>query len=326
VELANQGYTPYEILQYYYGDNIDLVTNVPVGPLRESAPLIPLRQGSVNDNVRTVQLRLNRIGKNYPSIPKIPEADGIFGSQTEAAVRRFQQIFGLTEDGIVGRGTWYYIRRIYNAVKRLNELDSEGITIEEVTQQYPGVLREGDTGIGVANLQYYLNYLSGFYNTVPPVPIDGVFGESTRAAVIDAQNTFGLVADGIVGEVTWDAIYDAYLGIVSTIPREYIEGSTVPFPGVTLRLGSDSDDVRLLQEYLNYIAMSFTSIPTVDTTGYFGPRTREAVIAFQEEFGIPISGTVSAITWNAIIDVYSDLFEGAALGEGQYPGFEIGGA
>jgi len=123
VDLAEQGYTPYEILQYYYGDDIDLVTDVPVGPLRESAPAIPLRVGSVNDNVRTLQIRLNRIGRNYPSIPKIPETDGVFGSDTEAAVRRFQEIFGLTVDGIVGRATWYYVRRIYNAVKRLNEID-----------------------------------------------------------------------------------------------------------------------------------------------------------------------------------------------------------
>ncbi len=325
VELAEQGMTPYEILTYYYGNDIDLVQNAPTVGTTESAPVVPLQLGSVNDDVRVVQLRLNRISANYPSIPKILAVDGIYGTDTEAAVRRFQEIFGLAADGVVGKSTWYYIRRIYNAVKRLNELDSEGVTIEEVTQQYPGVLREGDASIGVANLQYYLNYLSGFYNTIPPLAIDGVFGATTRAAVIDAQNTFGLVADGIVGEVTWDAIYDAYLGIVTTIPREYIEGNVVPFPGVTLRLGADSEDVRLLQQYLNYIARSFTSIPTVDTTGYFGPRTREAVIAFQEAFGLPISGTVSAITWNAITDVYSDLFNGTSLGEGQYPGFEIGG-
>lgn len=325
VELAEQGFTPYEILTYYYGDNINLVQNAPTVGMTDSAPVVPLRLGSINDDVRVIQLRLNRISANYPSIPKILLVDGIFGTDTEAAVRRFQEIFGLGADGVVGKSTWYYIRRIYNAVKRLNELDSEGVTIEEVTQQFPGVLREGDASLGVANLQYYLNYLSGFYNTIPPVAIDGMFGATTRAAVIDAQNTFGLVADGIVGEQTWDAIYDAYLGIVSTIPREYIEGNVVPFGGVALRLGSDSENVRLLQQYLNYIAVSFTSIPTVDVTGYFGPRTREAVIAFQEQFGLPVNGVVGAITWNAITDIYSDLFNGATLGEGQYPGFEIGG-
>ena len=325
VELAEEGLTPYEILTYYYGDDINLVQNAPTAGATDTTPTVPLALGSVNDDVRLVQLRLNRISDNYPSIPKILQVDGIFGTDTEAAVRRFQEIFGLAADGVVGKATWYYIRRIYNAVKRLNELDSEGVTVEEVTQQFPGVLREGDTGIGVANLQYYINYLSGFYNTVPPLPIDGVFGNSTRAAVVDAQNTFGLVADGIVGEQTWDAIYDAYLGIVSTIPREYVEGNVVPFPGVVLRVGADGEDVRLLQQYLNYVGESFTSIPRVDVTGYFGPRTREAVIAFQEQFSLPVNGTVGAITWNAITDVYSDLFNGARLGEGQYPGFEIGG-
>ena len=324
VDLAEQGYTPYEILQYYYGENIDLVTDVPVGPLRESAPTVPLRVGSVNDNVRTVQLRLNRIGKNYPSIPKIPETDGIFGAQTEAAVRRFQEIFGLSADGVVGRATWYYIRRIYNAVKRLNEIDGEGVTLEEVTAQYPGVLREGDVSLGVLNLQYFINYLSAYYNTIPPLAVDGTFGPATRAAVIDVQNTFGLPADGIVGEVTWEAIYNAYLGIVSTIPLEFTEGQTVPFPGVVLRVGASGADVRLLQEYLAAISPVFPSIPPVTPDGIFGPRTRDAVIAFQEEFGLPINGRVGAITWAAIADVYEDIAGGASLAEGQYPGFVLG--
>ncbi len=324
VELAEQGLTPYEILTYYYGDDINIITDVPVGPNRETAPAVPLRLGSVNDEVRVAQIRLNRISANYPSIPKIPLTDGVFGTDTEAAVRRFQEIFNLTPDGIIGKSTWYYIRRIYNAVKRLNEINSEGIEREEVIQQYPGVLREGDSGIGVANLQYYINYLSGFYDSVPPLAVDGIFGPATRAAVIDLQNTFGLVADGIVGAGTWQALYDAYLGIVSTIPVVYTEGNVLPFPGVVLRLGADSDDVRVLQEYLNYISTSFPSIPEVSVTGYFGPRTREAVIAFQQQFGLPVNGLVGAITWEAITDIYSDLYNGATPGEGQFPGFEIG--
>jgi peptidoglycan hydrolase-like protein with peptidoglycan-binding domain len=324
VDLAEQGYTPYEILQYYYGDDIDIVSDVPVGPLRESAPTIPLRRGSVNDNVRTVQLRLNRIGRNYPSIPKIPEPDGIFGTQTEAAVKRFQEIFGLTSDGVVGRATWYYIRRIYNAVRRLNEIDGEGVTLEEVTAQYPGTLREGDVSLGVLNLQYFINYLSGYYSTVPPLAVDGTFGPATRAAVIDVQNTFGLPADGIVGEITWEAIYDAYLGIVTTIPLTFTEGQSVPFPGVVLRVGGSGDDVRLLQEYLAAISTVFPRIPALTPDGAFGPRTRDAVIAFQEEFGLPINGRVGAITWAAIADIYEDIAGGAELAEGQYPGTELG--
>ena len=48
------------------------------------------------------------------------------------------------------------------------------------------------------------------------------------------------------------------------------------------------------------------------------------VIAFQEVAGLPVNGQVSAITWNALTDLYSDLYNGQILGEGQYPGFETG--
>ena len=324
VPLAEQGMTPFQILTYYYGDDISLVENVPIAGSTESAPAVPLRVGSANDQVRTAQIRLNRISQNYPSIPKIALTDGVFTTDTEAAVRRFQEIFGLAADGVIGKATWYYIRRIYNAVKRLNEINAEGVTLGEVTQQYPGLLRQGDRGNAVANLQYYINYLSSFYQTVPPLAVDGDFGTATRAAVVDLQNTFGLPADGVVGPLTWEALYDAYLGIVSTIPLQYTEGNVIPFPGRILRLGADSDDVRVLQEYLNYVARSFPAITPVSVTGYFGPRTREAVIAFQELAGLPVTGQVSAITWEALTDLYSDLYNGQLLGEGQYPGFETG--
>lgn len=324
VELANQGYTPFEILQYYYGDNIELVRDVPITGPQQSAPTYPLRLGSVGDDVRTVQIRLNRISNNYPSLPKILLTDGIFGTDTEAAVRRFQEIFGLTVDGVVGRATWYTIQNIYLGVKRLTDLNAEGIGPDEVTQQFPSVLREGDTGNAVFNLQYYISYLAMYYSTIPAVTIDGIYGPATASAVRAVQRTFGLSADGIVGEDTWNALYNAYLGIVRTVPPEYTEGAAIPFPGVTLRIGADSEDVRILQEYLNFIAQSYPNIPTVNPTGYFGPRTQEAVIAFQNQVGIQPTGVVSAVTWTAIAELYEDLYLGSRLGEGQYPGYEVG--
>ena len=153
VDLANRGLSPYEILTTYYGDDIDIVTDVPVMGLDVSVPVFPLRVGNVGDDVRTVQIRLNRIAQNYPAIPKIVQTDGIFVEDTEAAVRAFQEIFNLTPDGVVGRGTWFAIQAIYAGVKRLNELDSEGIRLEEITKQFPEVLRQGDSGTGVLSLQ-----------------------------------------------------------------------------------------------------------------------------------------------------------------------------
>ncbi len=326
VSLAQQGLTPYEILRYYYGDDIELVTDAPKGGGNESAPTVPLRLGSVGDDVRTVQIRLNRISANFPSIPKIVRADGIFGTDTDAAVRRFQEVFNLTPDGVVGKSTWYTIQNIYIGVKRLNDLNSEGISLGEVTAQYPGVLEAGDSGNPVFNLQYFLSYLSQFYETIPAVAIDGSFGEATRAAVIDAQKTFGLPPDGVVGERTWDAIYRAYRGIVDTVPRELIEGEAIPYAGVPLRIGAESEEVRLLQEYLNVIAEAYPSVPSVDPTGYFGPRTQESVIAFQRLVGISPTGIVAAVTWSAIAELFNVLTRGNTLAEGQHPGYEVGGA
>ena len=324
VDLANRGLSPYEILTTYYGDDIDIVTDVPVEGLTASVPDFPLRVGSVGDDVRTVQIRLNRIAQNYPAIPKIVQTDGIFVEDTEAAVREFQEIFNLTPDGVVGRATWFAIQAIYAGVKRLNELDSEGIRLEEITKQFPEVLREGDSGTGVLSLQYYLSFLAAYYNTIPAVTIDGMFGPATRAAVVDLQSTFGLVPDGIVGEETWETMYRAYLGIVGTVPEEYTVSGAIPFPGVVLRQGADSPAVRVLQEYLNRISQAYPSIPSVTPTGYFGNQTEASVRAFRAQFGLPASGAVDAIAWTAIADLYADLIASDSLQDGQYPGFAVG--
>ena len=325
VTLAEEGYTPYEILQYYYGNDIDIISNAVVEGSSVSAPQFPLSVGTSGDRVRILQLRLNRISDNYPSIPKVATIDGIFAEDTEAAVVRFQEIFGLSPDGIVGNSTWYAVNRIYNAVKRLNELDSEGIRLEEVTKQYPGALSLGSRGLGVRNLQYFLTYLSRFYSSISPTEIDGVFGNETRQSVISAQNTFGLMQDGVVGEATWNAIYNAYRGIVDEIPLKYVEGNVLPFPGTILRIGSDNDSVLLLQQYINVIAEVFPEVNTVDLTGYFGTQTDSAVKAIQTLSGLEANGVVGAITWDTVTSLYTDIVNGSRLNDGQYPGFEIGG-
>jgi len=324
VALANEGYTPYEILQYYYGEDIDLVSDAPVMNITSSLPDRLLRLGTAGDDVRQIQIRLNRISDNYPSIPKIAIPDGVFSFDTEDAVRRFQEVFSLPADGIVGKSTWYAIQFIYNAVKRLNELDSEGIALSEVTQQYTRALSEGATGLEVQNVQYLLSYLSEFYNTIPPVAIDGIYGPATTAAVSAFQSTFELPVTGEVDFATWDVLYRTYLGFLATIPFQYVEGNILPYPGVPLRLGSQDDSVRVLQEYLNFIATRIPEIPSVSPTGYFGEQTQNAVLAAQRFLGIEPSGTVASVTWSAIADLYSDLLIGSRLGEGQYPGYELG--
>jgi len=183
VTLANQGYTPYQMLQYYYGNDINIVENAPVREEVASYPGTPLRFGIADNDVRTIQLELNRIADNYPAIPKVSNTNGYFDRSTEEAVRAFQRVFNLTEDGIVGKATWYKIKLIYNSVRRLGELSSEAITLAEVSPVFPAVLQEGSRGRNVRELQYYLNVVAYFNNALPSIPIDGIFGPQTTAAV-----------------------------------------------------------------------------------------------------------------------------------------------
>lgn len=212
VTLANQGYIPYRILQNYYGNDIDIISNVPTRSNVPSYDGTPVRLGENSPEVRAIQSRLNTVAENYPSIPKL-NPDGIFGELTESTVRQFQRIFGLTVDGIVGKATWYKLINITNAVRRLNEIDSEGLTIEEYSQQFPSALRLGDSGESVEVLQYYLSVIGSYYDEIGQINITGTFDNETAEAVYDFQLAFSLDPDRIVDERDWNEIYSVYLGI-----------------------------------------------------------------------------------------------------------------
>ena len=216
--LAQQGYNSVQILRSYYG-NVETVLNAPILGNTSSYPGTPLRVGSTGPNVVIIQTELNRISQNYPAIPKIPIVDGIFGSRTEAAVRRFQEVFQLTPDGIVGKATWYALVRYYTAVTQLSELRSQGQQFYAINWSAPGGLQPGDTGEKVRLLQYMLSVLSNYIPSIPPVTIDGIYGSATRAAVLAAQRHFRLPETGTVGTQTWNEIYDQYSGIENTTFR-----------------------------------------------------------------------------------------------------------
>ncbi|MBQ8359338.1 MAG: peptidoglycan-binding protein [Oscillospiraceae bacterium] len=217
--LARQGLNSTQILRNYYG-NVEIVTNAPIRGITSSYPGTPLRRGSTGPNVVVIQTELNRISQNYPAIPKVPTVDGIFGSQTEASVRAFQEIFDLTPDGVVGPATWYALVRLYTAVTSLSELRSQGQQFYSINWEYPNSLYEGDTGDKVRHLQYMLSVLSAYISEVPPVEVDGIFGPATRNAVIGAQQWLGLPQTGAVDAATWDEIYDQFSGIENTSLRD----------------------------------------------------------------------------------------------------------
>ncbi len=85
---------------------------------------------------------------------------------------------------------------------------------------------------------------------------------------------------------------------------EEISGIPSSYPGEPLTVGSRGSKVRQMQEQLDTIANVYYPIPNIAADGIFGPKTREAVIAFQKQFGLPQSGIVDFPTWYKISQIY----------------------
>jgi len=118
--LGDNGYSAIEILRYYYGSDIYINEASAISGIPASWPGYVLSNGMRSDKIKMLQKQLNRIGKNYPAIPKISE-DGIYGPKTANAVKTFQKIFYLPQTGNTDYATWYEISNIYVGVSRISE-------------------------------------------------------------------------------------------------------------------------------------------------------------------------------------------------------------
>ncbi len=323
-DLAEDGYSAIEILKYYYGDGVTIYENNNFQDLKESYPGTPLKVGSTGDDVKTIQRQLDRIAKDFPFFGSLT-ADGVFGTGTEAVVKKFQKQFAFQDDGVVGPSTWYGISYIYISVKKLAQLTSEG---EKPTGEPPTgdlddeILEVGSSGSKVEEMQCYLSFISQYNQNIPDVVADGIFGPATETAVIAFQNYYDLKADGLVGEQTWAKIKEVYDEFYEDLlPPEQLGPNA--YPGTALKVGSTGDNVRRIQFWINIISYNFTDIESVSSDGIFGSGTEAAVIDFQSYFGLTADGIVGEVTWNKMFEAYAATDNGL-LDPDQRPG-EYGG-
>ncbi|MEG1782923.1 MAG: peptidoglycan-binding protein, partial [Oscillospiraceae bacterium] len=259
---AVAGANSLQILKDYYGADIQVNESNNIASIPMSYPGTPLKKGSSGQNVQVIQAQLNRIGDNYPSIKKL-NVDGIFGDAMENSVKAFQKIFNLSQDGIVGKTTWYKISYIYVAVKKLAELTSEGEAIKNGS--YPGyVVKRGDRGVNVMIVQYYINQTAVYVDSIDSVKLDGVFGAGLETQVKNFQRFFNLAPDGKVGALTWNKMFEIFLSIKNgvTIPPQ-TPPQNDSYPGSPLRIGSYGANVTKIQQWLNGVAQVYPAVPQV---------------------------------------------------------------
>ena len=302
VSLARQNKTLLEILKYYYGNDVNIKEDAPIGEVFGAYPGYPIELGNAGDKVRIIQRELNRISNNYPAIPKIPRVNGVFGVYTQNSVKKFQEIFNLNPTGIVDYSTWYKIKYIYNAVKRVNDIYSEGIGEEEAIYDYGNELKYSDVGLGVRVLHYVLLTIAYFDPDLPSLRLNSVFNDNTKAMVINFQKKYGLPATGVVDADTWNELVTVYRDTIHNIPEEYAQYGDEFFQGRLLALGMSGDDVRIIQKFLLKICQQTGNIPGVRVSGIFDDLMEKSVMKIQSIFNQDTTGVIDPVTWYNIVE------------------------
>ena len=291
--------------------------------LQETYPGTPLSIGDTNEHVLNMKIALNVISVNFPAIPKITPVDDTFNEIMEAAVKEFQKIYNLPVTGIIDKATWYQIRITYNAVKSLVETVSIGEIISDIPVDTSIEIDDTEVVPRVQLVQYFLNVLSAYYDTILPVDINGILDSDTAHEIREFQKTMSLPVTGIIDEQTWQTMYRSVLGILRTLPPTAVALPALVYPGIIFQEGSDGPGAFIIQELLSFISTVIRDIPNVESDGIFGPETKNAVVAFQRHYDIEADGIVDEETWNTMVSVYRDLRFGETRSPGQFPGTEI---
>lgn len=199
--------------------------------------------------------------------------------------------------------------------------------ISDITRSYPGYpLSLGAEGPEVEWIRRQLYRISFNYPLIPRInPVLRVFDSGLDSAVRTFQEIFDLAVDGIVGKATWyriSYVYSSILKLGELTSGGETGGIPTDPPTETVQRGNTSRAVARLQFILAYISLFYTNISTPALDGIFGAGTEASVRQFQEYFGLPVTGIVTAQDWQRLYEVYNSVLETVApsLGEQGYPG------
>ena len=303
VTLANQGKTPLQIIQNYYGNDTYIKYDAPVGEVKEGYPGYNLEIGSAGNPVLAIQRDLRRIRKNYPAIPTISNTVGLYDEETADAVKKFQEIFSLPVTGVVNKATWYKIKYIYNSVKKLSDIYSEGLSKEEATFLYEDELNYGDTGIEVEFIHYYLDAIAFLDRDIPRLKTNSIYNNNSISMVKAFQKKYNLPVTGVFSYADWKVLKNAYDNILKSYPTEYQTYIDELYPDYFLTKGLSNNDVKRLQMFLYEICIYDHSIPGVKVNGIFDDLTEKSIKKIQQEYGFEENGIVGPLLWKKIVEL-----------------------
>ena len=303
VSLANQGKSALEILRNYYGNDISIKYDAPVGDVTGGYPGYEVKLGNAGNPVLLIQRDLKRIRASYPAIPDITTTLGIYDTETENAVKKFQEIFSLPVTGIVDKATWYKIKYVYTSVKKLSDLYSEGLTEDEITFLYTDELKYGDTGIEVEYVHYFLDALAFLDKDIPRLQLNSIYNNNTITMVKAFQQKYNLPVTGVFTYSDWLVLQNAYNTILKSFPKEYQDYVNELYPDYFLTRGMTGSDIKRFQRFLLKICQFDHSIPGVRVNGVFDELTENSVKKLQNDYGFDINGIVGPLLWKKVVEL-----------------------
>lgn len=155
--------------------------------------------------VADLQQRLRTVAEADGGLPQV-SVDGIYGEETAAAVRAFQQRNGLPVTGEVDLPTWQAVGRAYEAAL-VTLAEPRGIRPHRSSSED---IVLGSRGDRVLFLQLLLDNIGARFENLPDVPRSGLYDEATAAAVAEIQRAAGLNDSGAVDSPTWNVIVDLF--------------------------------------------------------------------------------------------------------------------
>ncbi len=148
----------------------------------------------------------------------------------------------------------------------------------------------------IRSLQTMLRVIAEDDKSIPTVVPDGIYGQTTMAAVTELQRQEGLPLTGITDQRTWDSIVRRYEPALIRVDKaEPIE--IIMDPGQVFRLGDEGPYIYLLQTLLIWLSKDHKDIATPAHTGLFDTQTETALSAFQALAGLEQTGQLDKITW-----------------------------
>lgn len=148
----------------------------------------------------------------------------------------------------------------------------------------------------IRSLQTMLRVIAEDDNSIPTVVPDGIYGQTTMAAVTELQRQEDLPLTGITDQRTWDSIVKRYEPALIRVDKaEPIE--IIMDPGQVFRLGDEGPYIFLMQTLLSWLSRDHKDISKPEHTGVFDAQTENALSAFQALAGLEQSGQLDKITW-----------------------------